>query len=456
LPRIISFTRSQDATSGKIFPDQPHKRVNQFLEIGARSVYGIFKWFLGIFAITAAAQIILTPVLLAIFHKAPTYSLLSNLIATPALTLALPLALISSGIGSLWPGLGAIILWPAVWFIELIIQTAEFFSTLPHSSIGVQSFAPALFLGTLTFSIAILWIVGRGQGSLKKPLACLFSIIVVIGTISLFTGKRNDFLEVVFLNVGRADCAYIGTPGGASILVDTGAKYSYFDAGESIVIPFLRYFDVKRLNSIIISHMQSDHAGGLESILRATRVDRIYVSPYCAAKKPIIGTSAKIVSASHKLEPFSVHGVKFSFLNSEKSSPIGATESDRLNNSSVVLKVEYQGASFLFTGDIELETEKRLLDMGDKLRCDALKVSHHGSASSSSEAFLRLANPRIAVISCSWPQKRQLPADSVMDRLEEACEHVYWTGRDGAISLRTDGKMIRIKPARGRAFEMAL
>ena len=116
------------------------------------------------------------------------------------------------------------------------------------------------------------------------------------------------------------------------------------------------------------------------------------------------------------------------------------------NNSSLVARLNYQQRSFLFTGDIEKETEAQLVSQGKNIRCDVLKVPHHGSSSSSGKEFIDQVDPAICIISVGESNNFGHPDSRVLEALENDALKVFRTDRDGAIELRSNGYWIKAKP----------
>jgi competence protein ComEC len=124
------------------------------------------------------------------------------------------------------------------------------------------------------------------------------------------------------------------------------------------------------------------------------------------------------------------------------------TREHNLNNSSVVCKLECGAKSFLFTGDLEREGEEELLAAGAPLASSVLKVGHHGGKNSSSRRFIEAVRPELAVIPADYPMARGSPSREVLERLESAGVRIFWTGRDGAVIIDTDGINLTVKTGR--------
>ncbi|MBP5256274.1 MAG: MBL fold metallo-hydrolase [Clostridia bacterium] len=253
-------------------------------------------------------------------------------------------------------------------------------------------------------------------------------------------GDPGARLSVMFFNAGRGDSALVSFPDGSRTLIDMGT----FDDGARL----RAYFDVYGvgyIDRLIITHPHSDHYGGGEEILKSVRFGRAYLSP-CESDEPAYrrvleglestGCRTEYACAGNVI---SAGGAQIVFL-----SPEGRFEN--VNDMSVAVKIIYGGVSFLFTGDAESAAE---LDMvkrcGDRLRADVLKLGHHGSATSSTEAFLDAVRPSVAVVSCEKNGTYGFPAPEIVKRLADRGVTLFANHeRDIGIELGTDGEKLFI------------
>jgi competence protein ComEC len=263
---------------------------------------------------------------------------------------------------------------------------------------------------------------------------------------------------VTFLDVGQGDSALIQTPGGRAILVDAGGRYedgtaAPSDIGERVVVPALRRAGVRRLDVVVLTHPHEDHAGGLPAVFRALPVG-LWLDSGQAHAAP--GYTEALRLARTKRIPFHVTtagervevepGVALEVL--APTPPLFSGTRDDLNNNSIVFRLVYGRARFLFCGDAAWEAEERLLRSGADLRADVLKAGHHGSATSSGAPFLAAVAPRFAVISCGRHNRYGHPADATVARLQAAGAAVYRTDEDGGIVMTTRGDDIRVQTSR--------
>ncbi len=266
----------------------------------------------------------------------------------------------------------------------------------------------------------------------------------------------NPDLRVTFLSVGEGDSAVVRFPGSRVMLIDGGGSYGGFDAGERIVAPYLWSRKIMHVDYIALSHPDLDHFGGLDFIAmnfgpRAFLTSGVesldlsygrFMDDLALAKVPIVkvGRTAPIAE---------IGGVTISSLNGEvdvEAMHNNSSHSNSLhNNSSMVLRLSFGGVSILFTGDIESAGERALLDTRRDLRSTVLKVPHHGSATSSTPAFIAAVHPEAAVISDGYLNHFHFPSPLVLNRYIEAGAKVIRTDIDGAVMVDATRRGITIR-----------
>jgi beta-lactamase superfamily II metal-dependent hydrolase len=238
------------------------------------------------------------------------------------------------------------------------------------------------------------------------------------------------------LDVGQGDGVLVSFPNGKHLLVDGGVAGYGEDAGARVILPVLRRLGIRRLDAVIASHPHADHVGGLVSVLQQVDVGhyvdsgQYYSSSTARRIRNLIrekGIAHHVVAAGDSIVGFGPVGLSVLHPRSEFVNKSGEAP-DGLNNGSVVVRMDYEGQSVLFTGDIEHETDLALLAWGTRLRATILKAAHHGSRTSSTRAFLDAVSPEWVAVSCGVDNKFRHPAPEVMERYESI----------GAISDRTD------------------
>lgn len=248
-------------------------------------------------------------------------------------------------------------------------------------------------------------------------------------------------IEIHIIDVGQADCILFRSKQG-DILFDAGTN-----ASEKQLKAYLDNLNVKEFKYVIFTHPHEDHIGGADMILNEYKVEKAIIPDVEANTKTydmmIKGLDEKNVDV-YKAES----GDKYSL--GDINMKILAPNSDKyssLNNYSVVVKVEYGNNSFMMTGDAETLSEKEILSKyrASDLKCDFLKVGHHGSDTSTSEEFLNAVSPSIAAISCCVDNKYGHPCAVTLEKLEKANVRYYRTDKEGSLVFKCDGKTIEKK-----------
>lgn len=231
-------------------------------------------------------------------------------------------------------------------------------------------------------------------------------------------------INFTLLDVGQGLAAVIQTA--THVLVfDTGPKFSEtFNAGEAVILPYLRYIGVKQINKLVISHGDNDHQGGLNGILNNMSVDEI-LTP----KNNNI-SFAHSLSCQHG-QKWQWDGVKFEFLFPS------ADKNDFKRNDSCVLKVSRGSHAILLTGDIEKAAEKWLFQtIPEQLQADILVAPHHGSQSSSTQAFIEAVLPKYVLFSTGYMNRYHHPRPEVLQRYQAVQASAFSTAVSGMLSFQ--------------------
>ncbi len=280
---------------------------------------------------------------------------------------------------------------------------------------------------------------------------------------------QNYDFQVHFIDVGQGDSILIKFPNNQTMLIDAGDE----EEGEvvtSYVKNFLNKEGLEKLDYLVLTHPDADHIGGAINVLENIEIDTIYRPKVYTSEEAenflndniMISTTQtydRVISLAAEKgcnEIFSSKGIELNLGDCivEFLSP----ESDyytSTNNISAVIMLTYQTKKFLFTGDVDATIENTLISQyGNYLKADVLKVSHHGSNSSSTEEFLKVVCPQYAVL-CVAPN-RDLPSVEVLNRLHDIDSQILTTSTDGSIAMTIENDSIIYATTPNPTFDIAL
>ncbi|TCZ79942.1 MBL fold metallo-hydrolase [Paenibacillus albiflavus] len=290
---------------------------------------------------------------------------------------------------------------------------------------------------------------------ISKLFMTLVIILGIVGCSSLLDvkdtsstqGKKIDTagkLAVHFLDVGQGSSEFLISPTGKVMLIDTGDIDK-----EAIMMKHLKDYQINRIDILVLTHAHADHIGTASAIINNFDVGKIYMpkvgnttKTYETLLKTIQNKKLKVTTAKA--------GIKLDWdeqVQVEMVAPVKANYED-LNDTSAVLKVTYGENSFLFTGDAERESEKDMLNLKADLSANVLAVGHHGSNTSSTNAFLDKVKPTYAVIQVGADNKYGHPTDATLNRLSKKNIKVFRNDLNGTVSAVADGKRIEFSTER--------
>lgn len=432
----VAFQLSFGATVAIVVLARPLAERLPRLPFGAEHVIGA----------SLAAQVALAPLLVLHFHRLAPAAVFLNMAAVPlsaAVLLAGFAVLISA---ALCPPLVAACAGVAWLMARLLLLSATI--TRGHPLLDPRLPAPsALALAVHAAGVVLLLDKGRFGRGLALTAAAL--ALTAFAAAPAADGR----LQLTVLDVGQGDALVVRSPGGRVRLIDAGGgRPGRYDLGEAVVAPFLWSEGVRRVDSITLTHAQSDHVGGAPFLLRHFDVREVWEGPapqhdrgYDELDAALRGAVLRRSVAGGVREVWD--GIEVAVVGPRGGPPPRRTR----NDDSVVVRLRYGGVSFLLTGDIEAGAETAL----PVAAVDVVKIAHHGSRSSSTAAFVEAAAPRVAIVSAGPRNPFGHPHPEVLERYRRRGALVLRTDRDGAVTVSTDGRRLWVRAFRdGREWRV--
>ena len=299
-----------------------------------------------------------------------------------------------------------------------------------------------------------------GFAARKGAIIGLVVVLALLVDAGYWFARRNfnGHLRVTYIDVGQGSSALLELPGGHTALIDGGgfSDNNTFDMGARVLAPFLWRKKIRTIDTLVLSHPNSDHLNGLIFIARHFNVKTIWTNNETRATQGYKRLQNIIAQEQISLPDFQhmprqqwINGVEFRFLYppADFLTRKASQKWRSLNNNSLVVKVSYGNISFLFAGDIMAKAEQELVELAAAhLGCDVLLVPHHGSRTSSSPPFLSSVQPDIAVFSAGGKNRFRLPHPAVLAAYEKIGSRIFRTDQNGAIMVKTDGNRLTVEP----------
>lgn len=338
------------------------------------------------------------PIVIFMQHQIPTLSFIFGFILTPFVEMLYVLTVISIFVPYICYILLSMIF--VLQNILFLLERVQGLIVIAHPTLPFLVFYYILFF-------SMIYKKQMGQSAMKNGLI-LLSLMIAFS----FYGRVKIYGEVTMLDVGQGDCTLIRLPyNQANVLIDTGGNRSY-DIATSTIIPYLKAIGINKLDYVYISHDDYDHCGALYSLMQHFEVKNV-IREYEELRK--IGCME-----IRMLKPSDAY-----------------TDA---NDNSLIMHVKLPAMSLLFMGDASIEVEKDLYKTYKYLDIDVLKVSHHGSKTSTSSQLLEMIHPRIAMIGVKKNNIYHHPSKNVIDRLNRKNINILRTDEDGMFHIRFYGK----------------
>ena len=383
------------------------------------------------------ANIIIIPIMMYHFNTVSFTFIISNIMASPILGIIVItgfLFIIASITVKPLTRLIAIFIKP---ILSILIKISQICSKLPFSNILVVT--PYMF-NVISYYAIILYCIKSKKNNKCKIIICLLIVLILINFIIYIFPQK---LRIFFIDVGQGDSTLIITPDKKTVLIDGGGSDS-FDVGEKVLLPYLLDRRILKIDYVLISHFDTDHCGGILTIMEKVKVKNIIISEqaehsenYERFKKLMIHKKIRLIEVKKgdkiKIGRYSEFKILFPTSRLLSENP--------LNNNSIVAQFNYNNFKMLFTGDIEKLAEQQILKAEKaEIRADILKVAHHGSKTSSIPEFIKAVKPKIALIGVGKNNTFGHPNKQTIKNLENIKCRIYRTDIQGEIIIKIDQK----------------
>ncbi|MDE0015044.1 MAG: DNA internalization-related competence protein ComEC/Rec2 [Candidatus Poribacteria bacterium] len=411
------------------------------------------KWLVLSYLVTLAAQIGTTPLIAYHFFRTYPLGLIVGPFAVGLVSLIVAVGMASVCVGFIYLPFASLL----TVFNRAIISVFLGLIGIFGQTWGIVKLTPPTFSVFVLYIAFFLGIVQWRSVYKYWRIASLIGLsVLAIYVWDTAFHERGKLLEVVTLDVGQGDAAFVRFPDNRTMLIDGGIQRTYYDekkqrfvdydVGKRVIEPYLDFRRIRRLDMVVLTHPDVDHGGGLGHILENFEVGRVIGISDIPLNSETHRRLHAIVNANNIPYAFPYAGkieltptATLNLLHPIDAASTNLLDQDK-NDDSLVMKLTYGEVDILFTGDIGKKAEARLIASGQDLRSEVLKVPHHGSSTSSSARFIDAVEPRYAIFSLGQSSQYQFPhADVVARYRARGCVQVR-TDESGAITLRTDGK----------------
>lgn len=396
-----------------------------------------------------AVPLVTLPVYLCFYYEYPLYSLLLNLLVIPGTSVIVSDGLCTLAAAVCYLPSGKYAALPA----RLLLAFYEICCGLTLKLPGSRNIIGRPGNWQIVAFILIICVAVFGS---KKWSRLQFWMCVLFAVVCL-TLRFQPGLQITVIDVGQGDSIYIADDRGGHYLIDGGSS-SKNDVGTYQILPFLKEEGAGNLDAVFVTHMDSDHYNGIRMLIEEMDVNGVTIRNLFL---PDIGEKSKSEEYTELVMLAKKQGIAVQYVHKGDVLRHGKLKltclypskgtNQETNAASVVLYLEYETFTALFTGDLEgigeEEVRTKLASYGVSERggLTVLKVAHHGSRNSTKETFLETASPKIALISAGKENSYGHPHEELLQRLTEAGSHIYVTAQGGAVTVTYRNGKVRVE-----------
>ena len=425
-------------------------RINR--KFTAKKLRGAKRKIAADLATSTIACLATAPLVAWTFGRLSLVGPLSNLVAGPVISLVQPMLFLALILAPI-PAVSGFVAGATHPLLVLFNAIAEWSSAIPFASINVSTTKAAAVLAGIAVT------AGSVAASSRFPMrpalagACALALLVWLPALP---GGRGGLVELHVLDVGQGDAILLRTDRGRWILFDAGPAWQTGDAGRNVINPYLQHRG-GTLEAFVLSHPHTDHVGGAASVFHALHPRDYWDAAFAGGSGAYIASLKTAESEGitwHRVHPGNdlvFDGVRIQFLAPDSAWTVSLHDP---NLASTIALISYGDVRFLLVGDAEKPEEDWLLAHAQgALRADILKVGHHGSATSTSDAFLAAVHPRAALISVGTHNTYHHPSPDIVRALLLSGAEVLRTDESGTIVATTNGHTIELE-ARGKRWDL--
>ncbi len=402
---------------------------------------GVTRWLVRETITGSVATIVTAPLIAWTFGRVSVLAPLTNIVAGPIVAFLQP-ALFLALLFSWCEPLAQLVADASILPMRLLDEIATAGAAAPFAVLHVApTRATAICVGIASLAVVCATASRRIAGWIRLAAVSL-TVAVWLPVLT----RGSGVLEVHMIDVGQGDAFGVRTPRGRWIIIDAGPSWDGGDAGRRRVVPYVQ----RRGGAVVLmvmSHAHEDHVGGAASVISALGTEQWWEPAFVTTSSgyrnalAVLRRSGATWLRVRPSQRWTLDGVTLEVLAPDSAWTAAQTDA---NETSVVLRVSYGRRRFLFMGDAEEREEAWLLQQlpAEALRADVLKLGHHGSKTSSGDAFIRAVSPVVGLVSVGAGNQYRHPSPEVLERFAGLQVPLLRTDLEGAVLLRTDGERL--------------